>query len=305
MLHELPLVIFTICAQMSVGSFIALGLINILGWKVPAETMKRVTRPALYAIGPLLVLGLAASTLHLGSPLRAVNAIRHLDGSWLSREILFGMAFLVLGAAFAISEWFGWFNVRLRQALAAVAALVGIGLVWCISMVYSLRTIPAWSTYHTPVRFYITTFLLGGLAVGAALVIAAHIRTRRTHLDDPAGDKLLVDSVRGIALGGVLALGLKFIGQPAYMAYLGTHPDPAATESLDILVNTYGGFSAAQNILIFAGILLLGILLFLLSGKHRAKTILPIVAVTAFVLVLAGEVIGRMLFYASMVRTGL
>ena len=57
MLHELPLVIFTIAAQMSAGSFIVLGLINLLGIGVKQETMEKVTNPALYAIGPLMVLG--------------------------------------------------------------------------------------------------------------------------------------------------------------------------------------------------------------------------------------------------------
>lgn len=219
MLHELPLVIFTICAQMSVGSFVTLGLIQLFGARVPAETMEKVTRPALYAIGPLLVLGLAASTFHLGSPLRAYNALLHADSSWLSREIITGIAFLVLGAGFAVAEWFKLFSYRLRQVLAGVTALVGLFLVFCIGQVYSLRTVPAWATPHTTVRFYVTTFLLGGLAVGAALVITAFYRARRGAVDEPSM-KLLSDSVRGIALGSIVALGIKFVGLPMYVAQL-------------------------------------------------------------------------------------
>ena len=71
MLHELPLVTFTIIAQMCVGAFVTLGVIHVLGAAVPRRVMDRVSDPALYALGPLLVLGLAASTFHLGSPLRA------------------------------------------------------------------------------------------------------------------------------------------------------------------------------------------------------------------------------------------
>lgn len=305
MLHELPLVIFTIAAQMSAGSFIVLGLIQLLGVGVKQDVMEKVTTPALYAIGPLLVAGLAASTMHLGSPLKAINAIRHWDGSWLSREILIGMAFLGLGALFALLQWFKLGTHRLRQAVAVLAAIVGAALVYAISQVYSLRTVPAWSTYHTPVRFFITAFLLGGLAVGAALVIAAYIRARRVADLDSAGSALITRSVRGIAFGSILALGLKFIGLPAYIGYLGTHPSAAAGASLRILTDTYGGFSAAQTILIFAGIALLGYLLFRMSGAGARSSLLPVIAVTAFILVLTGEVIGRMLFYASMVRVGL
>ena len=210
MLDELPLVIFTIAAQMSAGSFIVLGLIHLLGHKVPQETMDKVTDPALFAIGPLLLLGLAASTFHLGSPLRALNSVLHLGGSWLSAEIVTGSAFLVLGAAFAFVQWRKLFWHGFRQLLAGVTALVCAFLVFAISQVYSLRTVPAWATFHTPVRFFITALLLGGVAVGAALVIAA----RRAEKDapDPAASRLLTNCVRGIALGAIVALGLKFAG---------------------------------------------------------------------------------------------
>lgn len=305
MLHELPLVIFTIAAQMSAGSFIVLGLIHLLGFRVEQDVMDRVTTPALYAIGPLLVAGLAASTFHLGSPLRAYNALRHWDGSWLSREIIVGVLFLVLGAAFAFMQWFRWGTHRLRQAVAFLAAAAGAALVYCISQVYSLATVPAWATYHTVLRFYLTALLLGGLAVGAALVVTANVRARRDREPDAAAMALVTRSVRGIAFGSILALGLKFVGLPAYIGYLGTHPSAAASESLTILTDTYGAFSAAQTILIFLGIALLGFLLYRMSGKDAGAAMLPVIALSAFFLVLAGEVIGRMLFYASMVRVGM
>lgn len=49
---------------------------------------------------------------------------------------------------------------------------------------------------------------------------------------------------------------------------------------------------------------MLAYLLFRLSG-HAGRSLLPTIAVAAFVLVFIGEFIGRMLFYASMVRVGI
>jgi len=121
MLHELPLVIFTIIAQMSVGSFVVLGLIHLFGARAGRGAIDKVSDPALYAIGPILVLGLLASMTHLGTPIRAINALRHLDSSWLSREILFGLLFAAVGGAFAFSQWFKWLTPRLRQVLAGLA----------------------------------------------------------------------------------------------------------------------------------------------------------------------------------------
>lgn len=303
MLHEMPLVLFTIAAQMSAGSFIVLGLIQLFGSRVPQRVMDRVTDPALYAIGPLLVLGLAASTFHLGKPLRAANALRHLDSSWLSREILAGLLFVSLGALFALLQWFKWGSHTLRRVVALVTAVTGVVLVAMISKVYSLRTVPAWSTFHTPLSFFITTFLLGGLAVAAALVISMVVRRHRGEVDAEE-DRLVTASIRGIALGSILLMGLKFVAYPAYIAYLGSHSDPAARESLHVLTNTYGAWTGAQTLLVFLGVALMGVLLWFLSRGSK-RTWLPWLAVGAFVLVLSGEFIGRMLFYASMVRVGL
>ncbi|MGO4956936.1 dimethyl sulfoxide reductase anchor subunit family protein [Luteococcus sp. Sow4_B9] len=303
MWHELPLVIFTICAQMSVGSFIVLGIIHLAGLKVPQKTMDKVTDPALYAIGPLLVLGLAASTMHLGKPLRAPNALLHLGSSWLSREIVAGMAFAALGAAFAVCQWFKLLNHRLRQVLAGLTALVGVFLVFAISKVYSLRTVPAWATLHTPIAFYITTLLLGGLAVAAALLVVYRIRRGRSE-PDPAADALLTQTVRAISLGGVVLIAVRFFERVSYYAFLGGHSSPAARRSLEILGGELGGWRTAQALLLAAALLCLAYLLFKLVARVDSYQFLPALGVVAFALAFVGEFIGRLMFYGSMVRVG-
>lgn len=304
MTHEMPLVIFTIAAALSAGSFITLGIIHVLGARVPQKVMDRVTDPALYAIGPLLLVGLLASMFHLGSPLRAVNSIRHFPDSPLSIEIVVGMAFLGLGALFAVLQWFKWGGHRLRQVLAVVTALVGAYLVFAISQVYSLKTVPAWATFHTPLRFFITAFLVGGLAVAAALVIASYVRAKRGQQITDREQNLVRRSLEGIALGSIVMMGLKFIGLPAYIGYLGTHEDPAAQASLRILTEQYGFWSGAQTVLVFLAVVMMSVLLYLLARGKDVKIVMYL-AVAAFVLVLVGEFIGRQLFYAAMVRTGM
>ncbi|MGD8215794.1 dimethyl sulfoxide reductase anchor subunit family protein [Aestuariimicrobium sp. Y1814] len=304
MTHEMPLVLFTIAAGLSAGSFITLGLIHIFGARVPQKVMDRVTDPALYATGPLLVIGLAASMFHLGTPLRAVNAIRHFPDSALSVEIFTGIAFLGCGALFALLQWFKWGGHRLRQVVAVVTALVGVALVYSISRVYSLSTVPAWSTFHTPLRFFITALLTGGLAVGAALVINLYVRGRRNLEVTDRENGLVRRSLEGIALGSIVLMGLKFIGLPAYIGFLGTHEDPAAQASLQILTEQYGFWSGAQNVLVFLAVVAMAVLLYLLARGKDIRIVMYL-AIAAFVLGLVGEFIGRQLFYAAMVRTGM
>ena len=304
MTAELPLVIFTVMAQMSVGSFVVLGVIQLVGYRVDPKLMDRITDPALYAIGPILVLGMAASLLHLGTPLRAVNSLRHLSGSWLSREIAFGILFAVLGAAFAAVQWRKMLTPRLRQVLAGATALVGLALVFVISRVYTLRTVPSTDSWHTAVSFYATTFLLGSLAVGAALVIASRVRVRRGAEDEEA-QALIVRAVRGIAIASIVILGVIVVALPAFLGSLAASDSVAATESLDTLVVTYGGFTILQLALVFAAVAVLAVFLVQLSRGKISHRGLAVVVVTAFALAFSGEMIGRMLFYASMVRIGM
>ena len=177
-LHELPMIIFTVLAQLSVGAFVALGVINVFGIpKFGRETIERVTDPAIYAIGPTLVFGLVASMFHMNDITNMFNVIRHWDSSWLSREIIFGVGFGALGFLFAIMQWFKIGTHAVRQIIAGLAAIVGLALVYSMSMIYmSLRTVPAWNTWAVPFQFFATTLLLGSLAVGAAILIHMSVR---------------------------------------------------------------------------------------------------------------------------------
>lgn len=305
MLSELPLVIFTIIAQMSVGSFVVLGLIHLFGARAGRDVIDKVSDPALYAIGPILLLGLVASMLHLGTPIRALNALRHLDSSWLSREILFGLLFAAIGGTFAFTQWFKWLTPRLRQALAGLAALVGLGLIWSMTMVYLLPTVPAWDSWATPARFFATTFLLGSLAVGAALVVTADVRRRRGADTDKPADAVITSSLRGIAIGAIAMLGVEFVVLPLYVGGLATNGSAATTTSADTLVTTYGGYAVAHLVLVFLGVALLGIFLTRLANQFNTAKMIAVAPVAAFALVFAGEIIGRMLFYASYARVGL
>ena len=305
MLSELPLVIFTIIAQMSVGSFVVLGLIHLFGARTDRDVIDKVSDPALYAIGPILALGLLASMMHLGTPIRAINALRHLDSSWLSREILFGLLFAAIGGAFAFTQWFKWFTPRLRQALAGLAAVIGLALIWSMTMVYLLPTVPAWDSWATPVRFFATTFLLGSLAVGAALVITADVRRRRGAVADEASDQVIMSCLRGITTGAIAMLGIEFVVLPLYLGQLATDGSAAATGSVKTLATTYDAYAVTQLVLVFLGVALLGVFLSRLAKRFSTARVLAIAPVAAFVLVFTGEIIGRMLFYATYARVGL
>lgn len=308
--HELPNMIFTIAAQMSVGAFVTLGIIQIIASRRSGkDAIDKITDPALYAIGPVLVFGLIASMFHMNDVTNTLNVIRHIDSSWLSREIVFGVGFAGLGFLFAAAQWFKWGTTRLRQALALVTAAVGLALVWSMSMIYyTLVAVPAWNTWATPAQFFTTTFLLGGLAVGTAFMGTIMWRKQRAakqgndYTVDETTRTMLTNALKGIGLSSIVLLGIEFLIIPLHISNLASIGSAAATTSVEVFS---GAWFIARLALVFTGAGLLTVFLIRRARPTTKTRTLAILTTTAFTLVLAGEFIGRSQFYDSMTRIGM
>lgn len=302
---ELSLVIFSIAAQMSVGAFLVLGGVHFFASRYAGvEEADRLSDWALLAIGPVMVIGLIVSILHLGNPINAPRAITNLGTSWLSREILFGLLFAGAGFLFALMQWRKIGSPTLRNIVALVAAVLGIALVFSMAMVYyTLPSVPAWSSLATPITFFTTTLLLGALAISAAFV-AGYSRLRSRN--DPALEKqreILRITLRWMALLSIGLLGILFIIQPLYMAWLGVS-GPTAGQSLSLLIEEHGALFALRLLLLFLGAGLFSLFMYQLARSSQNFRLVSTLAYAAFLLVLVGELIGRYLFYASFARIG-
>jgi anaerobic dimethyl sulfoxide reductase subunit C (anchor subunit) len=171
-MNERSLVAFTLLTQMAVGAFLTLGALDVwAGGLTGQPSAQALTNGALLAIGPVVAAALLASLLHLGTPGNAWRALANLRSSWLSREILFALAFAGLGGLFAALRWSGAGSPALRSCVALAAALCGVALVYATARVYRLRTVQSWDTPLTAVSFFATALLLGSLGVGTGLVL--------------------------------------------------------------------------------------------------------------------------------------
>lgn len=302
---ELALVIFTIFAQMSVGAFLVLGGVHFFATRYAGiEEADKLSTYALLAIGPIMVAGLIVSFLHLGNPINAPRAIMNLGTSWLSREILFGVLFAGAGFLFALMQWRKWGSAGLRNIIALVAAVFGLGLVFSMAMVYySLPAVPAWNNWATLVSFFATTILLGAVAISAAFVGAyAYLHSRKQESSDKQR-QILAITLRWMALVSLVVLGVQLVVQPIYMGYLAS-AGPVAEKSAAILVDEYGMLFALRFVLLFLGAGLFSFFIYKFARSARNIGMLSTLAFASFALVLAGELVGRYLFYASFVRIG-
>lgn len=304
--HEWALILFTVIMQMAVGSFVVLGGVHFFASRRNGiDEADKLSDRALLAIGPVVVFAIMVTLFHLGNPINAPQALSNIGTSWLSREIALSLLFALAGGIFSVAQWRKIGSAAARNALALVVAAVGMVLVFAMSMVYRLPTVPAWDTLATPITFYLTTFLLGAMAMGAAF-IANYWYLRHNEMDPQnVQSRMLATSLRWIALISVGLLGLQFMAIPLYLTQLSVTASPAAQASMMHLSESSAIIFAVRLLLLFTGAGLLSVFVYQHAASESRLHLVGNIAYLAFTLVLISEVLGRYLFYSSMVKIGL
>jgi Fe-S-cluster-containing dehydrogenase component/DMSO reductase anchor subunit len=152
-----PLVFMLVLTQLSIGAFVALWCLDLLG------AGANLSISALVSFG-LAALSLSASALHLGRPIHAWRAMRGLRRSWLSREALSLSLFAGTASAYA-----GMLFLDLPGSTAAgfATSLFGIAGITCSARIYIVKARPAWNSGYTIAEFFATALMLGPLFVRA------------------------------------------------------------------------------------------------------------------------------------------
>jgi DMSO reductase iron-sulfur subunit len=258
-----PLVVMTVLTQLSVGAFATIWLLHLLG---------ATTRLGIAALSSLAVGGLAlsASTLHLGRPAYAYRALRMWRRSWLSREVLLFSAFSAIAGGYAGLLWLGLPGGAIAGGLTVLLGIAGVSASACI---YRVPSRPAWNTRFTLLQFNLTAGILGPLF--AAAVGAGETRW-------------LAVAAATMAVGQFLLLALRFLRC-------------IASDSLELKGTARLLSTVLRNKLLLRGALLAGgaVVLPLLVGGSGAAPVL--VMVLALALALGGELLGRYLFFVSVV----
>jgi anaerobic dimethyl sulfoxide reductase subunit C (anchor subunit) len=281
--REWPLIAFTILSQAAVGAFWTVAA-AFLGANPGSALIRHplFTLPFLASVLAALGLAAAVSLLHLGRPGRAATALANVRASWLSREIFFELAFIVLVLILAILRWRGQESGPAFRALVIAAAAAGALFLLSMSRLYMLRTVPAWRALHTPVSFFATALLLGPLAVLAG---------RRILFDFAGSISAFQDKAVLASLAAILAVLLSVLFLTPRAGALGPK-----TETLRDLPA-----GRILSLLIFR-LLYLGTAMLFIFFFHAAQN--TGYAILAFIAALASEALGRYLFYALYGRIG-
>lgn len=276
---EWALILFTVLSQLAIGAYV---FVTWFRQRNQDAARDGVYRKVMLALLPVVAVAILASLLHLGRPLLAVTAIKNLGSSWLSREVFFSAGFFVLALGAVLLEK----SPAVRQVLSWLAVLSGIGSVFSMAAIYNLAMMPAWQGYYTYVAFAGTALLLGGFATAGLLLFFGR------------GGAEFQSDLQMLVWVAVAALLVQAIGYPAYLVSL-AGGGKAAQAALKLLSDQYALLLVARWTLVLAGGLVPMVLIArrLAAGKGVANLVY---AGLAFVV--AGELVGRFLFYASGIR---
>ncbi|EGT0624565.1 TPA: dimethyl sulfoxide reductase anchor subunit family protein [Citrobacter freundii] len=275
--HEWPLVLFTVLGQCVAGALIVSGY----GWLTTKDdaVKQRIVRSMFFL---WLVMGIAflASVIHLGSPLRAFNSLNRIGASALSNEIASGSLFFAVGGLWWLAAFLGKMPATLGKIWLLLSMLLGLVFVYAMTNVYQIDTVPTWYNGYTTLAFFMT-MLLSGPLFAALLLRAAGV------------------SCSPARFAGISVLALLVTVAVVVLQGLSLGEIHSSVQNAGALVPDYASLQVWRILLLVAG---LGCWICPLVRRKE-----PSVGGLALglVSVLAGEIIGRGLFYGLHMTVGM
>ncbi|HDS6880053.1 dimethyl sulfoxide reductase anchor subunit family protein [Citrobacter sp. Cf224] len=275
--HEWPLVLFTVLGQCVAGALIVSGY----GWLTTKDdaVKQRIVRSMFFL---WLVMGIAflASVIHLGSPLRAFNSLNRIGASALSNEIASGSLFFAVGGLWWLVAFLGRMPATLGKIWLLLSMLLGLVFVYAMTNVYQIDTVPTWYNGYTTLAFFMT-LLLSGPLFAALLLRAAGV------------------SCSPARFAGISVLALLVTVAVVVLQGLSLCEIHSSVQNAGALVPDYASLQVWRILLLVAG---LGCWICPLVRRKE-----PSVGGLALglVSVLAGEIIGRGLFYGLHMTVGM
>lgn len=279
-MHPAPsVIVFTTLSGAGFGllAFLALGFLPVHGMQAFL----------IWGLGyGLSVIGLLASTFHLGNPQRALLAFTQWRTSWLSREGWAAVAALLLLAPVALAAIFGG---GLPPLFGGIGAFLCLTTVMATSMIYTqLKTVPRWNFWATPALFFTFAATGGAILAGQALLgaILCGLLAVLMIAAFKLGDRRFGEV--GSSMGS--ATGLGAIGKVRVLAQPHTGPNYLMKEMIHVVGRKHA--ATLRRIAVTLAAILPGLLLVFMPYS-------PIVLAVAALIHLTGALAARWLFFAE------
>lgn len=316
-MSEIPYVIFTVFSQMAVGALIALLIADFLA---KGQEDAKFFETGAWVSVPVAVVALIGILSHEARPIQAMmtmtkNSFIFGGTSWLSNEVLALTVFVILAVIYTILwvlhpdygslKWFpilpaivGKFSI-LRKPVGLLAAVVGLGFLWVSATSYLMYTLPAWNQPST-FLFFLVTALLAGVAATAAVLSVKYLRKKgavqpfSTFLWAVAVIAVLMAATAGFAVySQITNLGLPAATEGAQLAQ---------EASLEELVHGESATFLWLRVVIGIGLVLVCVIGLAVALMKKSPALASIFAIALFVFAFVGEILGRFLFFETVVH---
>ncbi len=307
--REWALPVYTILMQVATGSLLSLWLIRWVAERRYGPALaERMMRIPLLAILLTVVVAIAGSHFHLSRPYLSLLAVLNFRYSWLSREVVFTILFLLSLVGLSYLYWFGHDHGhgyrRLKTGLAWLGIGSGLVSVYCMAMIYLLPAQPMWHSPLTVVSFLVSVLVLGTTAVSVMIVMelklseiadVAQVAPRRQIISRTF---IWLAAAAGLAALTTLLINLLIIASLR-------QGDVSALISLDLLLGLYRPLLILRYLTLFAGAGWFAVTAFLVYRSATRNLALTTPVYLSCLLVMISEILGRFLFYATHVRMGI
>lgn len=278
--EEWPLLLFTLFTQLAVGVYIFIVFIRAFNKKIDRNTSIRITKKGMLFIGPVMFTALVFSIFHLGVPLKAYLSIGNITSSWLSKEILFASLFFAMWiASYALDRLDKW-----NQLFGWITSIVGLGVIYSMGSIYTQTVLPAWTDINTHIAFFGTTIIFGSIVTMVIILT-----------DKEANKDQYQTILKIIGTAGMIAIVAQLVYLPVYITGLASNGGELGIATVTLLSTTYSGSIVIRWVLSIVALVMVA---YTFISRRDIKMRYSLY-VSAVLLVIAGEFIGRLIFYAS------
>ncbi len=305
-LREWALPIYTILMELAAGVMFLIWIArSLLSVKLGKQEFDRAIQKTLWIILLTITTSLAGAHFHLSRPWHSFFAVLNIKDSWLSREILFSLIFLILTVILC------WLQLRkpqlfgFKSAVGWLAISMASATIYSMSRIYELPTQPVWVSTSTISTFFFSTILLGLMATPALLVMDLRYSELRGAEHARTQTLLLRNLYPWLVSTAIIVTAITIIHGLQQMKLFSQSTNPIIEASFQLLTQFYSILLSLRYFSVIAGVLLM-----VLSVIYHNKHDLPynwflVPSYLACLLVMIGEILGRFLFYALHVRIGL
>ena len=303
--REWALPVYTILMQLAAGAILSLWALR---WRIYPRfslvEVDRITRNPILVILFTVIVAMGGSHFHLSKPFRSFYAVRNFQSSWLSREIVFTVAFFLLLSTVWMLSRYRKERRSLITFLGWLAVLFGSIVVYCMARIYMIPTQVAWNSSTVVVSFFTTTVLLGTMAITCLLVLDLKFAEIQKSEDIKVRVQVIKYSLVWLALVAFAAV-LASLAITFYQVYMLNQGDSIAQTSFQLLSELYLPLLVLRLLSIIIGPVWLGYAIYHMHKNSLEPQGLFVPIYMSCLLILIGEIIGRFLFYATHIRIGI